>query len=104
MAAVDRRSVCFAVWAARREAMEKFPAQVQAVHQAILNSKCWGLSHLEQILSEAERKTALSREVLRSYFSCLFYGLSDELHRGMGLYFDYAAKCGLLKNVVRITS
>src|SRR6058998_1854766 len=44
----------FAVWAARRAAD---PAAVQRGYQPLLASRAWGLAHLDELATEASRKT-----------------------------------------------
>ncbi len=88
--------IVFAVWAARRDSFLKNPAAIQDTHHAILQSKKWGLSHLDEVLRFAEQKTKLPPAVLKRYLSRLSYGFDKNLENGMRLYLDYAAKCGLI--------
>ncbi len=91
--------VVFAVWAVRRDFFECAPEKVQAVYASILKSRGWGFSHLEDILKIAAERTELRRDELENYFSQLSYDFDEEAETGMRLYFNYAAKCGLLPPV-----
>jgi chorismate dehydratase len=89
--------IVFAVWAVRREV---YAAQAEAVvklRAALLASRRWGLSHREDVLAAAQLESGLSRSLLENYFTRLSYDLSDALKEGMKLYFEYAARCGLIR-------
>jgi chorismate dehydratase len=76
----------FAVWAATRVAS---PAAVQRGHAALLESRAWGLAHLDEIARETARITQLPVATCREYLSGLDYAftathraaLSDFLRR-----------------------
>jgi chorismate dehydratase len=67
----------FAVWAARRAAD---PAAVQRGHKALLASRAWGLTHLDEIARETARITQLAVATCREYLSGLDYAFT-ETHR-----------------------
>ena len=67
----------FAVWAAQRVAS---PAAVQRAHQALLDSRSWGLEHLDELAAEAATTTKLAVEKCREYLSGLDYAFTDR-HR-----------------------
>jgi len=67
----------FAVWAARRVAS---PAAVQRGHQALLDSRTWGLAHLDELAADASRKTGVPVAACREYLGGLDYAFSDQ-HR-----------------------
>src|SRR5206468_7470524 len=67
----------FAVWAARRVAS---PAAVQWGHQALLDSRTWGLAHLDELAADASRKTGVPVAACREYLGGLDYAFSDQ-HR-----------------------
>ena len=67
----------FAVWAARRVAS---PAAVERGHQALLDSRAWGLAHLDELAAEASRSTGVPVAMCREYLGGLDYAFSDQ-HR-----------------------
>ena len=67
----------FAVWAAQRVAS---PAAVLRGHKALLNSRSWGLEHLDELAAEAATTTKLPVEKCREYLSGLDYAFTDR-HR-----------------------
>jgi len=67
----------FAVWAARRSAD---PSAVQRGHKALLASRAWGLTHLDDLAAEASRKTGVPVATCREYLGGLDYAFSDR-HR-----------------------
>ena len=89
----------FAVWAVRREAADADPETISRVWQAMQESRAWGAGHTDEILHEAELRTALSPERLRSYFSGLLYHFDGSLQEAYRRYRAYANECGLLNGV-----
>lgn len=83
----------FAVWAARRDA--PVPA-VQAVHRRLLDSRAWGLDHLDLLATEASRNTGVGREVCRRYLGDLDYALSYRHLAGLTDFFRRLAQDGLV--------
>lgn len=63
----------FAVWVARRDAR---PASVLGVHAALIESRNWGLHHLDELAAEAADRTGVAAATCRSYLGGLDYGLS----------------------------
>jgi chorismate dehydratase len=59
-----------------------------------------GLRCLEEIVSEYTRKTPMTAEEIRDYLTRnIVFEPDDELNRGMQLYFQLAAKLGLITRV-----
>jgi len=67
----------FAVWAATRVAS---PVAVQRGHSALLESRSWGLSHLDELATETAESTSLPVQTCREYLSGLDYAFTDR-HR-----------------------
>jgi chorismate dehydratase len=83
----------FAVWAARREAA---PAGVQAVHKRLLESRAWGLEHLDQLAAAAAASTGVAEAVCREYLGDLDYALSYRHLAGLTDFFRRLAQEGLV--------
>jgi chorismate dehydratase len=64
----------FAVWAATRVAS---PAAVHRGHAALLESRAWGLAHLDEIARETAQLTQLPVAACREYLSGLDYAFTD---------------------------
>lgn len=82
----------FAVWAARRAAR---PATVRAVHHALLQSRAWGLAHLDALADSAAEATGVPRGACRSYFAGLDYALGAGHLAGLNEFFSRLAARGL---------
>lgn len=83
-----------AVWACWRELAT---AELTA---DFLASRDFGLSHLGEISYEAAQDLELPPRALESYLrDNIDYALDAENRRGLELYFDYAAKLGLIPQV-----
>ena len=77
----------FAMWMSRRETV--------GIDFAAVRDE--GLRHLDEIVSNYEGEIRLGREELRQYLSeNISYSVDDEMDSGMRLYFELAAKCGLI--------
>ena len=80
-----------AVWAVRRELAT---AELTA---DFIASRDFGLSHIGEISYEASRDLELPQRALESYLrDNIDFSLDAENRRGLELYFDYAAKLGLI--------
>jgi chorismate dehydratase len=82
----------FAVWAARRVAS---PAAVQRGHKALLDSRAWGLEHLDELAVEAARSTGVAIAVCREYLGGLDYALSQKHRAGLSKFFFELASKGI---------
>ena len=83
----------FAVWAARRDA----PASgVRAIHQRLLESRVWGLAHLNELAGEAAANTGVAESVCRAYLGDLDYALSYRHLAGLTDFFRRLAQDGLV--------
>ncbi len=83
----------FAVWAARRETS---PAGVRAVHQRLLESRAWGLAHLDLLAAAAAQNTGVMETVCRAYLGDLDYALSYRHLAGLTDFFRRLAQEGMV--------
>jgi chorismate dehydratase len=83
----------FAVWAARRDTPA---AGARQIHQGLLDSRAWGLSHLDQLAAEAARDTGVAETVCRAYLGDLDYALSYRHLAGLTDFFRRLAQEGLV--------
>jgi chorismate dehydratase len=83
----------FAVWAARRDASG--PA-VKMVHQRLLESRAWGLAHLDELAKAAALNTGVAESVCREYLGDLDYALSYRHLAGLTDFFRRLAQEGMV--------
>jgi chorismate dehydratase len=83
----------FAVWAARRDT--PMPAAT-AVHRRLLESRAWGLAHLDELAADAARNTGVDEAVCRAYLGDLDYALSYRHLAGLTDFFRRLAQDGLV--------
>jgi len=83
----------FAVWAARREA---HAAAVRVVHQRLLDSRAWGLAHLDLLAAAAAQNTGVAEAVCRAYLGDLDYALSYRHLAGLTDFFRRLAQEGMV--------
>ncbi len=85
----------FAVWAARREASHD---RVVDIHGRLLESRAWGLDHLDALAATAAAETGMAPGVCRSYLSGLDYALSYAHLEGLTSFFRRLAERGVVQN------
>lgn len=83
----------FAVWAARREAEH---GAVRRIHRALLESRAWGLAHLDELADLAAANTGIARGTCRAYLGDLDYALSYRHLAGLTDFFRRLAQDGLV--------
>jgi len=83
----------FAVWAARRDADQ---AAASALHERLLESRAWGLSHLDLLAADAAERTGVPERVCRDYLGDLDYALSYRHLAGLTDFFRRLAQDGLV--------
>ncbi|HEY3934750.1 MAG TPA: menaquinone biosynthesis protein [Gemmatimonadales bacterium] len=83
----------FAVWAARRD---RDRAEALAVHHHLLESRAWGVGHLDQIAEDAAARTGIPAATCRAYLGDLDYDLSYRHLAGLTEFFGRLAEDGLV--------
>ncbi|MDB4889934.1 MAG: hypothetical protein JWL61_1789 [Gemmatimonadetes bacterium] len=85
----------FAVWVAQRTTPV---AGSLAVHAQLIESRDWGLEHLDQLAAQAAVATGVSRPKALEYLSGLDYGLRYEHLAGLTAFFGKLAASGRVPN------
>jgi chorismate dehydratase len=83
----------FAVWAARREADAE---AVRRLHRGLLESRAWGLAHLEELAGLAAKNSGLPPARCREYLEGLDYALSYRHLAGLTDFFRRLAQDGVV--------
>jgi chorismate dehydratase len=83
----------FAVWAARREVT---PKSAGVIHERLIESRAWGLGHLDLLATTAARNTGVSEAVCRAYLGDLDYALSYRHLAGLTDFFGRLARDGIV--------
>ena len=83
----------FAVWAARRTAAR---LGIHRVHERLLESRVWGLAHLDVLSAEAAHATGVAEQVCHAYLGGLDYALSYSHLAGLTDFFRRLAQDGLV--------
>jgi chorismate dehydratase len=81
----------FAVWVAQRSSPV---ADALAIHAKLIDSRNWGLSHLETLAAQAALATGVSKPVCLEYLSGLDYGLSYGHLAGLTEFFRRLVAAG----------
>jgi chorismate dehydratase len=85
----------FAVWVAQRTTAV---AGALAVHAQLIESRNWGLDHLDELAMQAADATGVSRAAALQYLSGLDYGLRYEHLAGLTTFFGKLAASGRVPN------
>ncbi len=85
----------FAVWVAQRSSPV---AGALAVHAQLIQSRDWGLAHLDQLSAQAALATGVSKDAALQYLSGLDYGLRYEHLAGLTAFFGKLAATGRVPN------
>lgn len=83
----------FAVWAARRDADSR---GVSRVHRALIQSRDWGLAHLDDLARAAEAATGVPAPACRAYLDDLDWALDYRHLAGLTDFFRRLARDGLV--------
>lgn len=83
----------FAVWAARRGADAK---AVRQIHRALLESRGWGLAHLDELARLASSATRVPEPECRPYLAGLDYALTYKHLAGLTDFFRRLAAVGIV--------
>ena len=83
----------FAVWAARRDTSQ---SAVRSVHDRLLESRAWGLAHLDILAAAAAENTGVAERVCRHYLGDLDYALSYRHLAGLTDFFRRLAQDGMV--------
>jgi chorismate dehydratase len=85
----------FAVWVAQRTAPVD---QALAVHANLIESRNWGLQHLDTLAAQAALATGVHKTVCLEYLSGLDYGLSYQHLAGLTEFFRRLVAAGKVPN------
>lgn len=83
----------FAVWVAQRTAVA---AEALQVHARLLESRDWGLAHLDVLAEQASAVTGVARRICLEYFAGLDYRLSYDHLAGLSEFFRRLATAGIV--------
>ena len=76
----------FAVWAARRDYLERQPEMVREVHRAFLASRDLSLEEVGKVAEQAARWEAFDAELLERYFTTLDFRLGQPQLEGIAAF------------------
>jgi chorismate dehydratase len=85
----------FAVWVAQRATAV---AEALGVHASLIESRNWGLAHLDQLATQASAATGVDQPTCLEYLSGLDYGLSYHHLAGLTEFFRRLVLAGRVPN------
>jgi len=94
------KNFVFAFWAARKQAISTFDEiALKKITRDFQLSRDHGLeaANLVRLVSEWEKRIALSKEIIRDYLTeAIYYKLDQPCLEGLKLFYRYAHECGAL--------
>lgn len=96
------QKMIYALWVINEKFVRESPEEVAEISEALLKAKEYGFANVPALVSSAEVKTGLSREVLENYFRTIRYEFGPEEQKALLTYFDYAYKSGLIGDRVKL--
>ena len=93
-----------AVWAVRREGLEKNGVSESQVCADLAASRDAGLGHIEELVAEWLPRLPLSAETIRTYLTRnIYYRLDDACLEAIRVFRAYAAEAGVLPPLSALT-
>ncbi len=86
----------FAVYAIRKEILEKYPMLVYKIYKEYLLSKDLGYKNRDIIIKTAMKSFGVTYDFWRQYFNGLSHDFNRKQIRGLELYFEMAKKIGVI--------
>lgn len=83
----------FGVWVTRREVLEEYPDEIQAISTKLRKSKDLGLTSMfDKVVKKAQEKVLISKEFYNTYFQHLTYDLTEEHIKGLKTFEEFCKK------------
>jgi chorismate dehydratase len=92
----------FALWIARREAVQAHPEEFQILGEQLTRSRLRAFSSLDTLAAHTPERRWMSEEGLADYWRCMSYDLGERHRQGLELYFRLLVKYGLLPEMPEI--
>ena len=74
-------------------------AKLQQLHAILLESKRYGLAHLEQLAGGHAAEFGITADMLLQYWKCFSYDLGPDEQKALLTYYGYAAELGAIDAV-----
>lgn len=96
------RPFIFGLWVAHKKGIQRWGEKISAGVSALLASKKWGLTHLDQLIGPMSKQCGLKPKELRDYFQGLVFDLGREEQAGLNLFFKCLTETGVLDQVPQL--
>ncbi len=93
----------FAVWAIRKDFMEKKLEQVQIIKDSFIDSMNYSLAHIEDVACKAAQWEEIPANYLVDYFNSLRFDFDERKQEGLIQYYKEAYQLGLIDEVPPLT-
>lgn len=80
------RSLIFAVFATRNEALKTKPDKVMSFHRVLEQSFAWSKEHFSEIISAGSKISGLDRQEMELYYSTIEYRLHSKHFHGLDYF------------------
>ncbi len=89
----------FALWILRRDAVDKFPAEIKKLAVQLKQARQHAFDNLSEMADVLSARSGFSSHHLEKYWQGMSYDLTDGHLEGLKLYFTLCQKYGLLDKV-----
>ncbi|PKM76500.1 MAG: hypothetical protein CVU90_12605 [Firmicutes bacterium HGW-Firmicutes-15] len=93
----------FAVWAIRKDFVEKKLGQVKMIKDSFIDSMNYSLEHIEDVACKAAQWEEIPADYLVDYFNSLRFDFDERKQEGLMQYYKEAHKLGLIEEVPPLT-
>jgi chorismate dehydratase len=93
------RDMVYAVWAVRRDVLQRRPDDVRAGLEALLASRNWGASHETEVVAAAEAVRPRSAGFYAAYYETLNFTFDAAARAGLQRYFEELHALGAIDRV-----
>ncbi len=90
---------CFALWTVRRSIFEKLPSQVTALSEVLGENLNRNLNRLHTLADKIGIESS-KKDIVVEYLQSLEYRLTDQVQKGLSLFYEYAHKMGIISQIV----
>lgn len=92
----------FAVYAIRKESLDKYPALIYKIYEEYIHSKDLGYKNIDKIINSAMSIYGGNYDFWYNYFKGLSHDFGNDQKDGLELYYKLANKIGVINNIPKI--
>jgi len=92
----------FAVWAVRRDVLQRHEAEVQSALDALLASQRWGAAHMDRVVATAQTTSPRPTGFYADYYDTLNFDFDERARAGLRRYVEELHALGAIPAAVSV--